>query len=99
VRFGRMSKRHEEANERTMLRAIELATGKAFTEQQRNELAKGPDELDLVNSGLEETMINAYHVLRDTRASHPGVPDLRTAAFLTAIHKVARDYMELGIFP
>ncbi len=99
VRFGRMAKRHEEANERQMLRAIEAATGKPFTEEQRAVLAKGPDELDLVNSGLEETMITAYNGLRDTRKVHPDVPDLRTAAFLTAIHKVARSYMELGIFP
>ena len=34
-----------------------------FTEAQRNALAKGPDELDLVNSGLEETMITAYNGL------------------------------------
>jgi glutamate dehydrogenase (NAD(P)+) len=99
VRFGRIAKRHEEANERQMLRAIELATGTHFSEEQRAALAKGPDELDLVNSGLEETMINAYNGLRDTRKVHPDVPDLRTAAFLTAIHKVARSYMELGIFP
>jgi glutamate dehydrogenase (NAD(P)+) len=99
VRFGRMSKRHEEANERQMLRAIELATGAPFTEDQRAALAKGPDELDLVNSGLEETMITAYNGLRDTRRAHPGVADLRSAAFLIAIHKVARSYMELGIFP
>ncbi len=99
VRFGRLSKRHEEANERQMLKAIELATGTSFSEAQRSALAKGPDELDLVNSGLEETMINAYNGLRDTRTQHPEVPDLRTAAFLTAIHKVARSYMELGIFP
>ena len=99
VRFGRLSKRHEEANERQMLKAIELATGTSFSEAQRSALAKGPDELDLVNSGLEETMINAYNGLRDTRKQHPEVPDLRTAAFLTAIHKVARSYMTLGIFP
>jgi glutamate dehydrogenase (NAD(P)+) len=99
VRFGRLSKRHEEANERQLLKAIELATGTAFTEAQRAALAKGPDEADLVNSGLEETMVNAYNGLRETRRQHPDVPDLRTAAFLTAIHKVARSYMELGIFP
>ena len=69
------------------------------TAAQRAELARGADELDVVNSGLEETMINAYNGPRDTRKQHPEVPDLRTAAFLTAIHKVARSYMELGIFP
>ncbi len=44
-------------------------------------------------------MISAYQGLLQTRAAHPGVPDLRIAAFLTAIHKVARSYAELGIFP
>jgi glutamate dehydrogenase (NAD(P)+) len=99
LRFGRMLKRHEMANELTMLDAIELATGKRFTDRERTQLAKGPEEQDLVNSGLEETMISAYHGLLETRAQHPGVPDLRIAAFLNAIHKVARSYAELGIFP
>jgi len=99
VRFGRMSKRHEMANELTMLRTIEAATGKTFSDAERMQLAKGPDEQDLVNSGLEETMISAYHELVQTRNSHNGVPDLRIAAFLNAIHKVARSYTELGIFP
>jgi glutamate dehydrogenase (NAD(P)+) len=44
-------------------------------------------------------MISAYHGLLETRARHPGVPDLRIAAFLNAIQKVARSYTELGIFP
>jgi glutamate dehydrogenase (NAD(P)+) len=99
VRFGRMSKRHEQANELQMLRAIETATGKRFSEADRAEIAKGPDEADLVNSGLEETMISAFHALVETKRQHPGVPDLRIAAFLNAIHKVARSYLELGIFP
>jgi glutamate dehydrogenase (NAD(P)+) len=99
VRFGRLSKRHEMANELAMLRAIEQATGKSFSEAERAVMAKGPDEQDLVNSGLEETMIAAYQELVDIKARHAGVPDLRIAAFLTAIHKVARSYTELGIFP
>ena len=57
VRFGRLSKRHEMANELAILRVIEAATGKTFTDAERMQIAKGPDEQDLVNSGLEETMI------------------------------------------
>jgi glutamate dehydrogenase (NAD(P)+) len=98
VRFGRMSKRHEMANELSMLRTIEKATGHTFNDAERASLAKGPDEQDLVNSGLEETMISAYQELVDTKERH-GVPDLRIAAFLNALNKVARSYMELGIFP
>ncbi len=99
LRFGRMSKRHEEAQELGILRMIEAATGKRFTDAERSAFAQGPDEEDLVNSGLEETMITAYHGLLETRRQHPGVPDLRIAAFLNALHKVARSYNELGIFP
>ncbi|HEU4389643.1 MAG TPA: Glu/Leu/Phe/Val dehydrogenase [Blastocatellia bacterium] len=98
VRFGRMGKRYEEAAEQRMLKAIELATGKQFGEGDRAVVARGADELDLVNSGLEETMIVAYHEIRETRR-RTGNKSLRTAAFVNAIDKVARSYMELGIFP
>jgi glutamate dehydrogenase (NAD(P)+) len=99
LRFGRMLKRHEMANERAVLRVIEIATGKSFTEEERTAFAQGPNEEDLVNSGLEETMIAAYHELIETRDRHQGIPDLRIAAFLGAIQKIGRSYMELGIFP
>jgi glutamate dehydrogenase (NAD(P)+) len=99
VRFGRMQKRHEQANELAMLKAIEQSTGRKFSDTERAAFAKGPDEQDLVNSGLEETMIAAFHELLKIQRDTVGVPDLRIAAFLNAIHKVARSYSELGIFP
>ena len=52
-----------------------------------------------MNSGLEETMISAFHDLLKTQRTTKGIPDLRIAAFVGAIHKVARSYTELGIFP
>ena len=99
VRFGRLEKRHEMANELGMLKMIEKTTGKTFTDAERTEFAKGPDEQDLVNSGLEETMITAFHDLLKTQRDHKGIEDLRIAAFVSAIHKVARSYTEMGIFP
>lgn len=99
VRFGRLEKRHEMANEMAVLKLIEKTTGKTFTEAERTAFAHGPDEQDLVNSGLEETMITAFHDLLRTQRDHPGIPDLRIAAFVNAIHKVARSYSEMGIFP
>ena len=99
VRFGRMQKRHEQANELTMLKAIEAATGRKFTDAERESMARGADEQDLVNSGLEETMIAAFHDLLTTQRQTKGIPDLRIAAFVSAIHKVARSYTEMGIFP
>lgn len=99
VRFGRMGKRYEETVETRLLRAIELATGKQFSEHERQSLVKGADEVDLVNSGLEETMITAYREMAETRRRTPGVGNLRTAALVNAIEKIARSYVELGIFP
>lgn len=99
VRFGRMEKRYEEGAERRMLRAIEAATGKQLSESDRATIVRGADELDLVNSGLEETMVVAYHQILETKRKHPGINSLRTAAFLNAIEKVALLYLELGIFP
>jgi glutamate dehydrogenase (NAD(P)+) len=52
-----------------------------------------------VNSGLEETMITAYRQVHEQWKRHSRIRDLRTAAFLTALHKVATTYLELGIFP
>lgn len=99
VRFGRLEKRHEMANELAVMKVIEKATGTAFTDAEREAFAHGPDEQDLVNSGLEETMITAFHDLLKTKRDTKGVPDLRIAAFLGSIHKIARSYTELGIFP
>ncbi|MDQ7052302.1 MAG: Glu/Leu/Phe/Val dehydrogenase [candidate division KSB1 bacterium] len=99
VRFGRMQKRFEENAQRQILSAIEKLTGRKLSDDDLQQLAHGPNEEDLVNSGLEDTMVNAYHELREIRRKHRDQIDLRTAAFVDAIHKVARSYMELGIFP
>jgi glutamate dehydrogenase (NAD(P)+) len=99
VRFGRMGKRFDEMSAHRLLGAIERTTGEKISEEEKTRLAKGADEEDLVNSGLEETMISAYHQIREVFQDYKQVPDLRTAAFINAINKVAVSYMELGIFP
>jgi glutamate dehydrogenase (NAD(P)+) len=60
---------------------------------------RGADEIDLVHSGLEETMISATREIMAIWESNPEIPDMRTAAYVNAINKVATSYMELGIFP
>ena len=67
--------------------------------QARLEKSGGPGEEQIVNSGLEDTMIVAYHQIRDALKREPKLGDLRTAAFRTAIDKIARSYAELGVFP
>jgi len=99
VRFGRMGKRYEQATKRQILKTIEQATGRQFSEAEQNAIVHGADELDLVRSGLEETMVVAYHEMLETRRKNDKIKNLRTAAFLNAIEKVALAYQELGIFP
>ncbi len=99
VRFGRVGKRFEEAAFARMLTAVEKATGRLFSDEERRRIAHGADEIDLVNSGLEETMIGAYHQIRELQKRDRRVSDLRTAAFLNALNKIATSYLELGIFP
>ena len=99
VRFGRVGKRFEEAAHNRMVSAIEKATGRLFSDEERKRIAHGPSEIDLVNSGLEETMIDAYQQIRELARRDSRITDLRTAAFLNALNKVATSYLELGIFP
>jgi glutamate dehydrogenase (NAD(P)+) len=99
VRLGRMDRRRQAATEMRMLQAIEVATGKKFTEKDRESFVKVTDELAIVNSGLEDTMIVAYQDIREALRAEPKMGDLRTAAFKRAIDKVAVVYEELGIFP
>jgi len=96
VRFGRMEKRFDEAAHRSLLVEISKATGVDVSTTDIPDL--GADEEDLVHSGLEETMVVAYHQIRDIEKSL-GIGDLRTASFVTAIKKIAISYQELGIFP
>ncbi len=98
VRLGRMAKRYDEASDRRMLKAVEMATGRQFSEAELAEIVRGADELDLVNSGLEGTMIQAYHEIVELKKRRK-IQSLRTAAFLNALEKIARSYMELGVFP
>jgi glutamate dehydrogenase (NAD(P)+) len=99
VRFGRMGKRFEQTTYENLLGVIEDATGRKLSGDEVKKIARGADEVDLVNSGLQETMITAYGQIRDIWKQDPRVPDLRTAAFVNAINKVALCYGELGVFP
>lgn len=99
VRFGRMNKRFEEDVNTRLLRTVEEMTGKKLPKSLFDTIVHGPDEEDLVNSGLEETMISAYRQIREIKRRHGDEISLRTAAFINAIDKVALAYKELGIFP
>lgn len=98
VSFERMTKRHQELTNRALVEALEKLTGKSLTESERRLLSQGPEEIDFVRSALEETMIRAYQIIHRLWKVRE-LPDLKTAAFLHAIERVADAYVSQGIFP
>jgi glutamate dehydrogenase (NAD(P)+) len=99
VRYGRMEKRFTENLNSHILGQIEELSGKKVSDAERKFIMHGPEEQDLVHSGLEETMISATREIIEVWKSNPDIPDMRTAAYVCAINKVATSYVELGIFP
>ena len=99
VRYGRMEKRFTENMNKHILGQMEQMTGKEVDAAERKFIEHGADEVDLVHSGLEETMITATREIMEIWQSNPDIPDMRTAAYISAINKVATSYAELGIFP
>jgi len=99
VRYGRMEKRFTENMNTHILGQIEEMTGKNVSQKERDFILHGADEVDLVRSGLEETMITATREIMDCWKANPSIENMRTAAFVVAINKVGTSYAELGIFP
>jgi len=96
IRFGRMEKRFEEGRGRNIIEAIKKIGGENFSDDALSEITKGPDELTLVRSGLDDTMRGAYEQIRDEKKKR-GLKDYRTAAFVIAIEKISRSYLDVGV--
>jgi len=99
VRYGRLEKRFTENMNAHILGQIEAVSGKKVDSEEKEFILHGADEVDLVYSGLEETMITATREILEVWKTNPQIPDMRTAAFVVAINKVGTSYAELGIFP
>lgn len=98
VSFDRMISRHEELVKRELLEQMEELAGVCIPRESRQRLISGPSEQELVFAALDQTMIRAYgqiHRIWKERKTN----DLRTAAFLMAIERVADSYRHHGIFP
>nr|MBS0037527.1 Glu/Leu/Phe/Val dehydrogenase [Saprospiraceae bacterium] len=99
MRFGRIEKRFNENTYQSLVGVIEKLTGKTIGEKEKRLVTRGADEIDLVRSGLEETMVEAYNQIRLIGKRRKRIKDLRTAAFVSALDKVGSDYLNLGVFP
>ncbi|MCB9307056.1 MAG: Glu/Leu/Phe/Val dehydrogenase [Lewinellaceae bacterium] len=98
-RFGRLENRFQHNAFEGILNKVQEMTGKTIGDRERDFLTRGGTEVELVNSGLEDTMITAYQQIRDTLLQHPKIEDVRTAAFVCSLKKIASDYISMGIFP
>jgi glutamate dehydrogenase (NAD(P)+) len=94
MRFGRMDRRMAETRTQSALEALEFIHGEALPEALARSLRREVDELNLVRSGLDDTMRQAHAQIRELWRSRDDVPDLRTAAYMLAIGKVAKYYTE-----
>ncbi|HEY8418088.1 MAG TPA: Glu/Leu/Phe/Val dehydrogenase [Limnochordales bacterium] len=99
IRFRRLERRLEEMRGIQVAEALEALTGRAVTAPVRQMLTQAADELDLVRSGLDDTMRSAYQQIWDVVESRPGVTDMRTGAYVLAIEKIARALLDRGIWP
>jgi glutamate dehydrogenase (NAD(P)+) len=98
VRFGRLDKRFQERNFNNIISLISEMTGKTPSMDIVKKYTSHADEVSLVRSGLEETMISSFHQIREIQLVKD-IKDMRTASFVCALQKVAKTYEELGIFP
>ncbi|MBR9863387.1 MAG: Glu/Leu/Phe/Val dehydrogenase [Rhodobacteraceae bacterium] len=97
IRFGRMQRRQEEERHRLLINELESVTGHQLSETFKQRYLNGAGELELVRSGLEDTMRGAYQSMREVWHERPDVSDLRTAAYLVSIGKVASSYRAKGL--
>ena len=97
IRFGRLQRRAQENQLSSLISGIESITREKFSDEFKKEIVKGDSELDLVRSGLEDTMRTTYDVISDLWNSDTNIPDLRTAAMMVSIRRIASTYSSLGI--
>lgn len=98
VSFGRLNSRFDSAQFSRLVSLIETNTGKSVGAKERELLTTGARELDLVRSGLEDSMVSAYENIRGVY-KRKNLDSLRTAAFVYALNSIGESYEELGVFP
>ncbi|MEC9198875.1 MAG: Glu/Leu/Phe/Val dehydrogenase [Pseudomonadota bacterium] len=102
IRFGRMQRRQEEARHELIVKELErldhyLGDAWSMTPDFKEKYLRGAGELELVRSGLDDTMRIAYQSMREVWHGRDDVEDLRTAAYLVSIDRIAKGYVAKGL--
>lgn len=98
IRFGRMQRRYEEGQSQLIIEAIEKS-GNKIPQDLIDKLSRGANEIDLVRSGLDDTMRKAFQDIRERFWSNDKIVNYRTAAMALAIEKISTSYGTMGIYP
>ena len=97
IRFGRLERRHEEMKGKLIVETLETMLNAKVPDDLKNKLIEGADELDLVRSGLDDSMRDAYKNIRETYYSMNNVDDFRTASYVVAIKTIAKVYESMNL--
>ena len=97
IRFGRMERRQEEARHQLLIDELERLQGQDLSDDFKQRYLHGAGELELVRSGLDDTMRSAYRAMREVFHGRDDVEDLRVAAYLVAIDRVSSSYRAKGL--
>ncbi|MEX0365432.1 MAG: Glu/Leu/Phe/Val dehydrogenase [Ruegeria sp.] len=102
IRFGRMQRRQEEARHELIVSELQrldryLGDAWSMSPNFKAQYLRGAGELELVRSGLDDTMRIAYQSMAEVWHDRSDVGDLRTAAYIVAIDKVAKSYRAKGL--
>jgi len=98
MRFGRLQRRFDEQRGRDFTEAIQVLTGKQLPDKLNKKLESGADELALVRSGLDDSMRIAFQGIKKVRDNYDAINDFRTAAYVVAIKKISRSYLDIGVY-
>ncbi|UCB55756.1 MAG: Glu/Leu/Phe/Val dehydrogenase [Thiotrichales bacterium] len=97
MRFGRLQRQYDEMRNQNLVAAMENMSGQKVDEQVRKKIVKGASELDLVRSGLDDTVRMAFREIRDVMKQYPAIRDYRTASYVVALGKIVRNYEDIGL--
>ncbi len=97
IRFGRMERRQEEARHKLLVEELDRILPEGLSDTFKLKYIRGADEVDLVRSGLDDTMRKSYQMMREEWHADANVPDLRTAGYRISLKRVAEAYANKGL--
>jgi glutamate dehydrogenase (NAD(P)+) len=98
IRFGRIQRRFDEQRGHHISTALQELTGNQLSDHLHSKLTAGADELALVRSGLDDSMREAFQSIKAIYDANELIHDYRMAAYVTAVEKISRTYLDLGVY-